>query len=145
MRGLRIDHRPCDGSNRAKHRRWTADPDQIHLSTPLCADDRPPVPIDQSTAPGFRAGFPKPTDLPALRDAYRREGDRIIAQSPLDPNIRFRIRKEQTLLARAGLGDDPDAAPAETEAAIRADVALTDEQKNALLAVYQSYVAANRT
>ena len=51
----------------------------------------------------------------------------------------------ETLLARAGLGDDVDAAPAETEAAIRADPALTDEQKNALLGVYRSYVAANRS
>ena len=30
-----------------------------------------------------------------------------------------------------------------TEAAIRSDDALTDEQKDALLAVYRSYVAAN--
>ena len=49
----------------------------------------------------------------------------------------------ETLLAEAGLLDDDEAAPRETEAAIRADVALTAEQKHALVAVYRSYVAAN--
>jgi len=42
------------------------------------------------------------------------------------------------------LDDDEEVAPPATEAAIRADVALTAEQKDALLAVYHSYVAANR-
>jgi transcriptional regulator with XRE-family HTH domain len=56
----------------------------------------------------------------------------------------------ETLLAQAGLleDDDGDAERAEvepsTEAAIRADPDLTDDQKTALLAVYRSYVAANR-
>ena len=51
----------------------------------------------------------------------------------------------ETLLTQAGLLDDADeAAPPATEAAIRADVALTGEQKDALLAVYRSYAAANR-
>lgn len=55
----------------------------------------------------------------------------------------------ETLLARAGLLDDEDerAGDAEaggTESAIRADPGLTNEQKTALLAVYRSYVAANR-
>jgi transcriptional regulator with XRE-family HTH domain len=55
----------------------------------------------------------------------------------------------ETLLLQAGLFDgDPN--PAEGQvgsaaAAIRADVHLTDEQKQALLAVYHSYTAANRT
>jgi transcriptional regulator with XRE-family HTH domain len=54
----------------------------------------------------------------------------------------------ETLLAQAGLLDD-DAEPGDpdassTEAAIRHDPDLTDEQKTALLAVYRSYVAANR-
>jgi transcriptional regulator with XRE-family HTH domain len=49
----------------------------------------------------------------------------------------------ETLLAEAGLGD-ADAPPETTEAVIRSDDALTDEQKEALLAVYRSYVAANR-
>ena len=48
----------------------------------------------------------------------------------------------ETLLAEAGLLDE-DAASETTEAAIRSDEALTDEQKDALLAVYRSYVAAN--
>jgi transcriptional regulator with XRE-family HTH domain len=52
----------------------------------------------------------------------------------------------ESLLAHAGLleGDhaDPPESPA-TEAAIRADPDLTDEQKTALLAVYRSYRAAN--
>ena len=53
------------------------------------------------------------------------------------------------LLAQAGLleGDDdapPPDAPPSTEASIRADPSLTDAQKNALLAVYRSYLAANR-
>jgi len=52
----------------------------------------------------------------------------------------------ETLLARAGLlDDDTPAAPRATEASIRADAALTTEQKEALLAVYRSYVEANRT
>ncbi len=52
----------------------------------------------------------------------------------------------ETLLARAGLlaADDAQTPPANTVAAIRADTALTTEQKEALLAVYQSYIAANR-
>jgi transcriptional regulator with XRE-family HTH domain len=49
----------------------------------------------------------------------------------------------ETLLAQAGLGV-VDAQPGASEAAIRADAALTDEQKDALLAVYRSYVAANQ-
>jgi transcriptional regulator with XRE-family HTH domain len=49
----------------------------------------------------------------------------------------------ETLLAEAGLGD-VDAPSGVTEGAIRSDAALTDEQKDALLAVYRSYVAANR-
>jgi len=54
----------------------------------------------------------------------------------------------ETLLQQAGLldkdalgGDDDERAT--SEAAIRADPALSDEQKQALLAVYRSYVAAN--
>jgi transcriptional regulator with XRE-family HTH domain len=53
----------------------------------------------------------------------------------------------ETLLARAGLLDDADAEvvpTASTTAAIRADDALTTEQKEALLAVYRSYIEANR-
>lgn len=51
----------------------------------------------------------------------------------------------ETLLTEAGLlDDDHEPAPRETESAIRADSALTAEQKDALLAVYRSYVAANR-
>jgi transcriptional regulator with XRE-family HTH domain len=49
----------------------------------------------------------------------------------------------ETLLAEAGLLDD-ETPPSTTEAAVRSDAALTDEQKDALLAVYRSYVAANR-
>ena len=52
----------------------------------------------------------------------------------------------ETLLRNAGLLEaEPDAtddAP-ETEAAIRADDRLTADQKQALLAVYRSYVATN--
>jgi transcriptional regulator with XRE-family HTH domain len=53
----------------------------------------------------------------------------------------------ETLLAQAGLLDDEEEVDGEapgTEDAIRADADLTDEQKTALLAVYRSYVAANR-
>ena len=55
----------------------------------------------------------------------------------------------ETLLAQAGLLGDDEERPAAsaaggTEAAIRADPDLTDDQKTALLAVYRSYVAANR-
>jgi len=52
----------------------------------------------------------------------------------------------ESLLARAGLLEDADApAPSATSDAIRADDALTSEQKDALLAVYRSYVDANRS
>ena len=51
----------------------------------------------------------------------------------------------ETLLVRAGLLDDAEApAPSNTTEVIRADAALTPEQKDALLAVYRSYVESNR-
>jgi transcriptional regulator with XRE-family HTH domain len=52
----------------------------------------------------------------------------------------------ETLLSQAGLLEGrsaPEGAP-DTEAAIRADPYLSDEQKQALLAVYHSYLQANR-
>ena len=51
----------------------------------------------------------------------------------------------ETLLAHAGIDDpaEPDAPSVDTEAAIRADAQLTDDQKQALLSVYRSYVQAN--
>jgi transcriptional regulator with XRE-family HTH domain len=51
----------------------------------------------------------------------------------------------ETLLARAGLfgSDDERHHEGDTESAIRSDTRLTDQQKQALLAVYQSYCAAN--
>jgi transcriptional regulator with XRE-family HTH domain len=49
----------------------------------------------------------------------------------------------ETLLAHAGI-DEPDVAELpDTESAIRADDRLSDEQKQALLSVYRSYVQAN--
>jgi transcriptional regulator with XRE-family HTH domain len=54
----------------------------------------------------------------------------------------------ETLLAQAGLLEDEpedDGYESGTESAIRADSALNDDQKTALLGVYRSYVAANRT
>ena len=55
----------------------------------------------------------------------------------------------ESLLAHAGIleGEVPPPDPdddAATDAAIRADPHLTDEQKRALLAVYQSYRAVNQ-
>ena len=53
----------------------------------------------------------------------------------------------ETLLAQAGLleGEDKVAAPTlSTESVIRADPALTEDQKKALLGVYRSYVSSNR-
>ena len=55
----------------------------------------------------------------------------------------------ETLLAQAGLLNDEEAGGAsasssDTETAIRADRALTEAQKTALLAVYRSYLADNR-
>jgi len=57
----------------------------------------------------------------------------------------------ETLLSQAGLlddeeqtGDTTSSSSPSTEAAIRADADLTDSQKEALLGVYRSYVAANR-
>lgn len=54
----------------------------------------------------------------------------------------------ETLLAQAGLLDKDPASDVEgdagtTRVAIRADARLTEEQKQALLAVYQSYLAVN--
>jgi transcriptional regulator with XRE-family HTH domain len=66
----------------------------------------------------------------------------------------------ETLLAHAGIGDDDEASDADeadqredeggrapragdTEAAIRRDPSLTQDQKQALLAVYRSYRAGN--
>jgi transcriptional regulator with XRE-family HTH domain len=52
----------------------------------------------------------------------------------------------ETLLSQAGLLEDDDTAvpePPGTEAAIRSDPGLSDEQKTALLAVYRSYLASN--
>jgi transcriptional regulator with XRE-family HTH domain len=52
----------------------------------------------------------------------------------------------ETLLAQAGVleGAAPDDASApDTEAAIKADPRLSDAQKQALLSVYRSYIAAN--
>jgi transcriptional regulator with XRE-family HTH domain len=54
----------------------------------------------------------------------------------------------ESLLAQAGLlaeMSDTDDDRAATEDAIRKDAALTSEQKQALLAVYRSYVADNRS
>lgn len=57
----------------------------------------------------------------------------------------------EAMLAQAGLlddvpaGDNGPAPPPSTEAAIRADRRLTDVQKEALLSVYRSYVALNRS
>jgi transcriptional regulator with XRE-family HTH domain len=53
----------------------------------------------------------------------------------------------ETLLAQAGLLDEAAGVtrpePADTEAALKADPNLTEDQKKALLAVYRSYVSAN--
>ena len=49
----------------------------------------------------------------------------------------------ETLLSHAGIDERDDAGPPDTESAIRADDRLTDEQKQALLTVYRSYVQAN--
>lgn len=56
----------------------------------------------------------------------------------------------ETLLAQAGLLEEENGegvaanGGGDTEAAIRADTLLTDGQKEALLGVYRSYVAANK-
>jgi len=56
----------------------------------------------------------------------------------------------ETLLAQAGLLERDEGATGngehtlDTESSIRADPALSNSQKEALLAVYRSYVAANR-
>jgi transcriptional regulator with XRE-family HTH domain len=56
----------------------------------------------------------------------------------------------ETLLSQAGLleGEEVGGASgdgrADTESAIRSDPELTDAQKDALLGVYRSYIAANR-
>ena len=48
-----------------------------------------------------------------------------------------------TLLAHAGVDDDAESDPPDTESAIRSDGRLSDDQKQALLSVYRSYVQAN--
>jgi len=51
----------------------------------------------------------------------------------------------ESLLAQAGLlDDDRDHSPADTEAAIRGDGRLSEAQRQALLAVYRSYVIGNQ-
>jgi transcriptional regulator with XRE-family HTH domain len=54
----------------------------------------------------------------------------------------------ETLLAQAGLLEGEEkttsAPKASTESVIRADPALSEDQKKALLGVYRSYVSANR-
>ncbi len=56
----------------------------------------------------------------------------------------------ETLLAQAGLLERDEGATGngkhtlDTESSIRGDPALSNSQKEALLAVYRSYVAANR-
>lgn len=56
----------------------------------------------------------------------------------------------ESMLAQAGLLEDESESdggqrqPPSTEAAIRGDQRLTEEQKEALLSVYRSYVAVNR-
>jgi transcriptional regulator with XRE-family HTH domain len=49
----------------------------------------------------------------------------------------------ETILEQAGLIDHAGTGTVDTEAAIRADTVLTDQQKQALLAVYRSYCATN--
>jgi transcriptional regulator with XRE-family HTH domain len=50
----------------------------------------------------------------------------------------------ETLLAHAGVVDEPDERETpDTAAAIRRDPSLSDEQKQALLSVYRSYVQGN--
>ena len=60
----------------------------------------------------------------------------------------------ETLLGQAGLLEDEEAGGAsgangrprpDTEVAIRSDPDLSDAQKDALLGVYRSYIAANRS
>ncbi len=50
----------------------------------------------------------------------------------------------ETLLDQAGMLDSHPPVGDGTEVAIRADVRLTDQQKQALLAVYRSYCAINQ-
>ena len=55
----------------------------------------------------------------------------------------------EAMLAQAGLLEEPVTKegtdePSRTEAAIRGDGRLTEDQKEALLSVYRSYVALNR-
>ena len=50
-----------------------------------------------------------------------------------------------TVLARAGLDDGTDAVGVGTEEAILADPRLSAEQRQALIAVYRSYVQASTT
>ena len=51
----------------------------------------------------------------------------------------------EELLERAGMLDDAESVASSTETAIAADTQLSPEQKDALLAVYRSYRAANRS
>jgi transcriptional regulator with XRE-family HTH domain len=49
----------------------------------------------------------------------------------------------ETLLQQAGLITDTETVDDATEAAIRADLRLTEAQRRALLGVYRSYIEAN--
>lgn len=88
-------------------------------------------------------------DLADVSNAYLSQ----IERGKHEPSVRVLRQVAQalnvsaeTILDQAGLFEDPagggEDAPG-TEAAIRTDPLLTDEQRRALLAVYRSYVAAN--
>lgn len=92
-------------------------------------------------------------DLADVSNAYLSQ----IERGKHEPSVRVLRQVAQalnvsaeTILDQAGLFEDPATPPdtsgatrADTEAAIRADLLLTEAQKDALLVVYRSYLAAN--
>lgn len=92
-------------------------------------------------------------DLADVSNAYLSQ----IERGKHEPSVRVLRQVAQalnvsaeTILDQAGLFEDPtsaagtpDSGHTDTEAAIRADLRLSDAQKDALLVVYRSYMAAN--
>src|SRR5437899_620430 len=127
--------------------------------------DRRPHARFRAHRPGPQAGHRNRRAGPRVRGRRRQALDRVRPLAPLRRPTELGVLvlsvrvirsiagglnlSAETLLAQAGLleGATPATDPAEpapdTEAAVRADPRLSDPQKEALLAVYRSYVAGN--
>ena len=87
------------------------------------------------------------SDLTQVSNAYLSQLERGLHQPSLRvlQSIAEALNvSADTLLAHAGVDEsESDAELPDTESAIRSDARLSDEQKQALLSVYRSYVQSN--